>query len=167
MPDIPPQDRGPHRPWAVAWTAALLAAAPPATAAVPSFERAVAPLLRARCVKCHSGKRPRGDLDLTSRAGLLAGGASGPVVKPGRANDSLLFAHVRNKKMPPKEPLTPAEVTLLGRWIDAGAAWQGPPLQAPRERTKRRAGPDWWSLQPVRRVSPPRGASAGVGTQPG
>ncbi len=134
----------------------LLAAAAPSRAAAPSFEREVGPLLRERCLKCHSGSRARGDLDLTRLAGLKAGGASGAVVQPGKSADSLLYQHVRDRKMPPKKPLSAAEVELLRRWIDAGAPWDGPALKPPGQAETRRAGSDWWSLQPVRRPPLPR-----------
>jgi hypothetical protein len=128
----------------------------PAVAAepAPSFERDVAPLLTSRCLKCHSGARPKGDLDLTRRDRLLAGGSSGSVVTPGKSADSLLFDYVRDKKMPPRQPLSAGEIELLRRWIDAGATWQGPALTPPRV-AENRAGRDWWSLQPIRRPAMP------------
>jgi hypothetical protein len=134
-----------------------LPAARPGTAAdpAPSFEREVAPLLRDHCLKCHSGPRPKGGLDLARRSGLLAGGTTGPAVTPGKAADSLLYTHVRDRRMPPKEPLDATRADLLRRWIDDGAAWQGPDLQPPAAAAARRAGADWWSLQPVRRPAPP------------
>ncbi|HZY89725.1 MAG TPA: DUF1549 domain-containing protein, partial [Gemmataceae bacterium] len=135
---------------------ALLTTAGPALAVPPSFEREVGPLLRERCLKCHSGGRARGDLDLTRQAGLKAGGTNGVVVRPGKAADSLLFQHVRDGKMPPKRPLNAAEVELLRRWIDAGASWEGPALTPPAKVEASRAGLDWWSLQPVRRPPLPR-----------
>ncbi len=128
--------------------AALRAAEP------PSFARQVAPLLQARCLRCHAGNHPKGDLDLTTARGIQEGGASGPVVRPGKAADSLLFTHVRDRKMPPKQPLAAAEVELLRRWIDAGARWEGPSLAVAAPKTGR-AGKDWWSLQPVRRSALP------------
>jgi hypothetical protein len=105
----------------------LLFVAFPAQGEEPSFTKQIAPLLRQRCLKCHSGRRPRGDLTLTTRAGLLEGGATGPAVKPGKAGDSLLFQHVQDKKMPPREPLAEREVTLLRAWIDAGRSGKVPP----------------------------------------
>jgi hypothetical protein len=120
----------------------------------PSFAREVAPLLTARCVGCHSGKSPRGGLDLTTRQGLLAGGDRGPVVVPGKADDSPLVTRARAKEMPPKQPLADAEADLLARWVAAGAAWEGGPLRPPRAEVVR-AGPDWWSLQPIRRPAVP------------
>ncbi|HEY7315560.1 MAG TPA: DUF1549 domain-containing protein, partial [Gemmataceae bacterium] len=120
----------------------------------PSFEREIAPLLTSRCLKCHSGARAKGDLDLTRRERLLAGGASGTVVAPGKSADSLLYEYVRDKKMPPKQPLDEKEIELLRRWIDGGAHWKGPALR-PLHFDARRAGRDWWSLQPIRRPALP------------
>ena len=124
----------------------VLGAADPA----PSFETQVAPLLQSHCLKCHNSVKLRGGLDLTTRAGLLKGGEAGVVVVPGKSADSLLYAKVHDGKMPPDGPLADAEVALLRRWIDAGAPWEGAvALTPPAE--KGRAGPDWWSLQPIRR----------------
>jgi hypothetical protein len=125
--------------------------APPAArgAEAPSFEKQVAPLLQARCLACHSGAKPRGGLDLTTRAGLLKGGEKGAAVVPGQADDSPLVLRVEAKQMPPKKPLEVGDADLLRRWVDAGAVWEGPALKPLR------AGPDWWSLQPIRRPAPP------------
>jgi hypothetical protein len=139
----------------------VLLCAVPAIAAepAPSFERDIAPLIREHCVKCHSGKSPKGDLDLSSAQGLSAGGANGNAVEPGKAAASLLFKHVRDKKMPPKAPLAAEQVAMLGRWIDAGAKWDGSSLTVAKSEEKR-AGLDWWSLQPIRRPAvPTAGAS--------
>ena len=121
----------------------------------PSFEKQIAPLLQSRCLKCHNSAKARGDLDLTGRAALLKGGDAGVVVAPGQSSDSLLFVKVRDGKMPPGRPLAGAEVELLRRWIDAGVPWpEGVALQPDKAETGR-AGPDWWSLQPIRRPAVP------------
>jgi hypothetical protein len=83
------------------------------------------------------------------------GGQSGAVVEPGKATASLLYQYVRDKKMPPKKALAAAEVDLLRRWLDAGARWEGPALTVPRQASGR-AGKEWWSLQPIKRPTPPR-----------
>ena len=54
--------------------AALLAL--PALAQAVDFATEVHPILAARCAPCHSGAKPAAGLSLTSRALLLAGGAS-------------------------------------------------------------------------------------------
>src|SRR5258708_7133235 len=100
-----------------------------AAAEPPSFTKDVAPLLRSRCLKCHAGPPAGGSLDLTSRARMLAGGDHGLVVHPGQVGKSPLYRHVKDGKMPPRQPLPTAEVELLRRWIDAGAKWEGPDLR--------------------------------------
>jgi hypothetical protein len=133
----------------------LLAAAASRAADAPDFEKQVAPLLRTRCLTCHAGPRPKGDLDLTTARGLLAGGTRGEVVLPGKAADSPMYTRVRDHKMPPREPLSAAEVDILRRWVDAGATWKGAALSAPAKTVATRGGTDWWSLQPIRRPKPP------------
>ena len=60
------------------------------------FEKAVRPVLVERCWSCHGGPVPRtkaktkGGLNLTTRAGLLAGGDSGPAAVAGKPEESLL-----------------------------------------------------------------------------
>src|SRR5947209_2939320 len=70
----------------------------------------VAPLLQKRCLSCHSGDKPKGELSLATRNGVLEGGSSGPAVVAGDAARSLLLEKVRDKQMPPKEPLADAEI---------------------------------------------------------
>ena len=125
-----------------------------ATEPAPSFQTQVAPLLHSHCLKCHNPVKLRGGLDLTTHPGMLKGGEAGAVVVPGDSADSLLFAKVRDGKMPPDGPLADAEVGLLRRWIDAGAA-VGRRRPYSRLPEKGRAGPDWWSLQPIRRPAVP------------
>ncbi|MEK6235990.1 MAG: DUF1549 domain-containing protein, partial [Planctomycetales bacterium] len=118
------------------------------------FEERVAPLLVKRCLRCHDAGDPHGGLDLSRRSGAIAGGESEePVVAPGKPEQSHLLERIRDGEMPPEgkgEPLTPAEIALLTRWIKQGAAWPETRVLNPFEfTTDRRAGFDWWSLQPV------------------
>ena len=48
-----------------------------------TYEEHVKPVLQKHCVVCHSGDQPRGDLDLSAYATLVAGSASGKVVIAG------------------------------------------------------------------------------------
>src|SRR5436305_14087101 len=100
--------------------AVLLALTASAAAEPVSFRGQLAPLLQTACVGCHSGSKPKANLDLSTRAGLLRGGESGPVVVAGHANKSRLMEMIRGKKMPPKKPLPTEAVELLRRWIDEG-----------------------------------------------
>src|SRR3954466_192518 len=68
------------------------------------FEKKVRPLLLARCVKCHGAEKVKGRLRLDSGEGGARGGESGPVVVPGKPDESLLIQAVRQAgelKMPP------------------------------------------------------------------
>jgi hypothetical protein len=102
--------------------ASARAATPPAR---PDYERDVAPILRAHCVPCHGPAEQESFLRLDSRAEILKGGMSGPIVVPGRSADSLLLRHLTgaaSPRMPHKKPPLPAEqVARLAAWIDAGA----------------------------------------------
>ncbi len=124
-------------------------------AEVIDFDRQVAPLLVQHCLDCHSGPKPKGGLDLSRSSGALAGGKSGAVLVPSKPEDSLLWQRVAAGKMPPKKPLPAADRELLRAWIAAGARWGTDPINAFRVTTSRRAGYDWWALQPVRRPVPP------------
>src|ERR1051326_6577493 len=89
----------------------------------PDFDRTIAPLLTQYCLDCHSGPKPKGQLDLSRRGSALAGGKSGEVLAPGKPEKSLLWEYVSGDKMPPKKPLSAADKRLLEDWIRSGAAW--------------------------------------------
>jgi hypothetical protein len=101
-------------------------AAPPA---VPvDFVRDVRPILARNCYECHGEQKKEARLRLDRKARALAGGDSGPILEPGKADESLLIERVTSDDpmmvMPPKgERLTPNEVATLRAWIDQGASW--------------------------------------------
>ncbi|HVR87500.1 MAG TPA: DUF1549 domain-containing protein, partial [Planctomycetota bacterium] len=128
------------------------------------FEEKVAPLLAARCYKCHSAEvpKPKGALRVDSRDALLQGGETGPAIIPGNVGKSLLMRAVGwddpDLQMPPKEKLPLAEIEILRKWIAGGAPWSAAVSKA-RKPEKRITAADraWWSFQPV--MSPPLPAS--------
>jgi hypothetical protein len=138
---------------------ALLLPASIAVADAPNFEESVAPILMRRCLGCHSGADAKGRLDLSHEAGVLRGGESGEVIAAGEPDDSLLWQFVEGGEMPPKKPLPESEQQILRNWIAAGAKWNGGPLDPLKLTTDSRAGRDWWSLQPVKTITPPLAAS--------
>jgi len=69
-------------------------AAPPAADTAGFFVAKVAPLLTTHCVACHGPEKQEGGLRLDSLAGISAGGASGPVIVPGSAAESVLAGAV-------------------------------------------------------------------------
>jgi hypothetical protein len=95
----------------------------------PSFNRDIRPILADRCFACHgpdSGTR-KAELRLDTFEG-----ATDWAIVPGDADSSEVSARVSSDdpefRMPPAEskkpPLTPQEVELLRRWIDAGAEYE-------------------------------------------
>ncbi len=93
-----------------------------------SYEKDIEPIFYKRCTVCHSGNLKEGKLDVSSYEFLMKGGKSGETVKPGKADDSILYKSIgrfaaRPRAMPPKgeEPCTPEELALVKLWIDQGA----------------------------------------------
>ena len=87
------------------------------------FDRDVAPVLARRCLECHSGADPKGKLDLSRREAAFKGGENGPVLVPGKADESPLVEQIEGDAMPPKHPLPASEKLLLKAWVAGGARW--------------------------------------------
>jgi Planctomycete cytochrome C len=68
----------------------------------PDFDEQVRPILAARCHACHGERERKGELDLRSRASILRGGESGPVIHRDRPGDSPLVEKITSGEMPPK-----------------------------------------------------------------
>lgn len=96
-----------------------------------SFARDIAPLLVANCNGCHyGGNRTQGGLSFNAFAGLLKGGASGAILKPGDGDESLLVKKLRGSegaRMPAggRPPLSDESIQLVKTWIDEGATFDG------------------------------------------
>ena len=89
----------------------------------------------------------KGGLTLDSPTGWSTGGDSGPVVIPGKPEESLLITAVRYEDedyaMPPKKKLSADEIAILEKWVGLGAP-------DPREsKLPERIDRDWWSLRPL------------------
>jgi hypothetical protein len=120
-----------------------------------TFDRSIAPILARRCLDCHSEGDPKGKLDLSRQALAFEGGESGPAIVPGKPGESLLWERVEAGEMPPKSPLDAGEKAAIRDWIASGASWGIDPIDPYQATTSRRAGRDWWSLQPVKRFELP------------
>ncbi len=96
------------------------------------FERDVRPILNRHCIACHGGVKQASGLSFVYREQLLGEADSGliPVV-PGDVENSEVIARVTSDeegvRMPPLEEspegLTPEEIDILKKWIEAGAKW--------------------------------------------
>jgi len=120
-----------------------------------TFQNDVFPIFRAKCIRCHAGVEPKGDLNLTQPAALLVGGASGPAIRIAAAEFSLLYEKVSADEMPAAgAKLTPEEKGVIRTWINEGAAGVG--SAASVDRTDEITGIDLWSFKPpVRGDLPP------------
>jgi hypothetical protein len=131
------------------------------------FEKKIRPILVEHCYCCHSAraKKLKGELRLDSRAAMLKGGESGPVLVPGRPDKSRLIEAVRYKnvelQMPPAGKLPEAVIADLAAWIKMGAPWATDSGTAKESETakivfdlqeRKRAH---WAWQPIRSPNPP------------
>ncbi|MFH5806640.1 c-type cytochrome domain-containing protein, partial [Alienimonas sp. DA493] len=103
------------------------------------FARDVRPIFNAHCSACHGGVREAGGLNLIDEDSVSL------LVVPGDPGLSYLLDRVTDPddetRMPPAEHgprLSDAEVAVLTRWVEQGAAWQ-----------------KHWSFQPPTRPTPP------------
>ena len=92
-----------------------------------NFTDHIRPIMERSCWNCHGEAAQLSDLDLSSREGALEGGAKGPAIVPGRAEDSRLFRMVAGLDQPSMpmsgDLLSDAELTAVRTWIDEGAHW--------------------------------------------
>jgi mono/diheme cytochrome c family protein len=83
-----------------------------------TFEKDVLPIFNAKCVNCHSIKKKKGGLDVTTIAALQVGGDSGPAYIPGSLDKGTLWEQVSTDAMPPgKNKLSATEKDVLKAWI--------------------------------------------------
>ena len=94
------------------------------------FYAQVEPILRIRCFQCHGPKKQKGHLRLDLRDAAAAGGDSGVSIVDIGPDKSILLAKITSTDpeeiMPPPgdhDPLTPAQIDRLTRWVEAGSQW--------------------------------------------
>ncbi|MEL6104654.1 MAG: c-type cytochrome domain-containing protein [Planctomycetota bacterium] len=99
---------------------------PPTTPAMGvSFTKDVAPILNAKCGRCHV-QGSRGDFSLASYAVLMKGPPEGVVVFAGDAIGSRLIETIETGDMPRGGArVTPAELKTLKDWVIQGAQFDG------------------------------------------
>ena len=83
------------------------------------FKEKILPLFDRNCLVCHGSTVQRAGLDLRSKQSVLRGGANGPVIRPGNAQQSLLYQLITHQK----EPAMPMGGKLGGDEVAAIAAW--------------------------------------------
>ena len=130
------------------------------------FEEKIRPVLAEHCYKCHSSrsKKLKAELYLDSREGVLKGGETGPVVVPGKPEESLLIRAVvyldNELEMPPNKKLPDRVIADLQEWIRMGVPW---PREEPSARKEEDVGErDWkklrmehWAFRPMKKPAAP------------
>ncbi len=118
------------------------------------YTRDIKPIFQSRCYKCHGPDKQRGMLRLDTARLIKEGGESGPAITPADAQQSLLVKAIteadKGWRMPPEdvgEPLKPAQIELIRRWINQGA--QAPDEPQPPEPRKH------WAFDPPKKAAPP------------
>ena len=117
------------------------------------FKTQIAPIFESHCLRCHNAKTKKGDLSLVTQKDLR----EAEHVVPGKPGESdlleLLVAEEGKRPAMPKkgEVLSLKQVALISRWIKEGAHW---PKEIALKDTSR-ADKTWWSLQAIRKISPP------------
>jgi WD40 repeat protein len=93
-----------------------------------SFINEVAPILKENCFACHDAKKRSGKFDMTTFEKLLAGGAGGEGITPGKHKDSELYTLIvseKERRMPPRKdnlsPVAKPQAAVIMQWIDQGA----------------------------------------------
>jgi hypothetical protein len=112
------------------------------------FDKSIAPLLVKRCIGCHSGASPKGDLDLTRKASVFTGDK--PLIVGSKPAESPFWQRIEADEMPPKNPLSTEEKQQLKDWIAAGAKWGTDPIET-------RPSADWWAFRALKKPSTPDG----------
>lgn len=156
--------------------AVLLAGATVTQAAVPSsggppalapadlqfFEAKIRPLLIENCYQCHSrdADKIKGGLLLDTREAWMHGGNSGPVIVPGKPDESPLIQAVRyasdDLQMPPDgEKLSPQQVADLTEWVSRGAPDPRTLVAKGSAASYGGVGRAHWAFQPVKKPSVP------------
>ncbi len=91
------------------------------------FENQVRPLLIEKCQECHGPELQESDLRLDNLAFVLQGGISGPAAVARNVDESFIIKAVLGQdgfeRMPPDEPLSRAEITVLQKWVRMGLPW--------------------------------------------
>lgn len=114
--------------------------------AAKHFDEHVAPILAANCLSCHSGAKPKGELDLSTLKTTL----DAVVIEPGKPGESFLWEEIESDNMPPKHLLSDEDKAVIKQWIEDGAKWGTDPIDPFAFSSDKRAGKDWWSLQPLK-----------------
>jgi hypothetical protein len=124
----------------------------------PLFKDEILPVLEKSCTKCHGAQQRMGGLDLSTFAGVMKGGTSGPAIAPGKPGRSLLWVMIESNKMPMGGALSAAQKQLIKTYIEQGrfpAAETDSELAAKEAARITPEARQWWAfVKPVKPTVP-------------
>src|SRR5579863_5549154 len=119
------------------------------------FQKDIQPIFERNCYVCHGPANHLSGFRLDQKQSALKGGNNGRAIVPGKALESPLYARVAGlggvSRMPMGgQPLDPALVEKIRRWIDEGANWPDTVVTQPVEVKKH------WAFVSPRRPPVPK-----------
>ncbi|YCM44823.1 c-type cytochrome domain-containing protein [Verrucomicrobiaceae bacterium 227] len=89
-----------------------------------TFDDHIFPIFESKCLNCHNPDKKKGDLNLSTYLGALAGSSGGKVALAGDGGSSKLYTvtvHTAEPVMPPEGDKIPKkDADLIRAWIDGG-----------------------------------------------
>lgn len=89
-----------------------------------TFDDHVFPIFESKCLNCHNPDKKKGDLDLSTYTGTMAGSSGGKVALAGDGGSSKLYTvsvHTEEPVMPPEgEKIAKKDADMIRAWIDGG-----------------------------------------------
>jgi hypothetical protein len=111
----------------------------PSEVALPThYAQRIAPILAERCSGCHGTEKQKGRLALHTPEAITQGGLDGPVIVPGKPQESELVRRLTLPRgdedhMPPEDRPQPSadEIAALVAWVADGARFDAPGAALP------------------------------------
>lgn len=128
------------------------------------FETKIRPVLSEQCYKCHShtADKIKGGLLLDSRDALLSGGSNGPIIVPGKPDESVLIQALRytdeDLRMPPEDhggKLSAQQIADFTEWVRRGAPDPRVTLGIAGGKSYGGVGKNHWAFQPLQKPTVP------------
>ena len=89
-----------------------------------TYDDHIFPIFESKCLNCHNPDKKKGDLDLSTYTGTLAGSSGGKIALSGDGGSSKLFTvtvHTEEPVMPPEgDRIAKKDADLIRIWIDGG-----------------------------------------------
>ncbi|MGE0126481.1 MAG: DUF1553 domain-containing protein [Blastocatellales bacterium] len=120
------------------------------------FKSQIEPIFARSCYQCHGEKKAMGQLRLDNQPSVMKGGISGAALIPGDSRRSLLMKRILGEgneaRMPMGgDPLKPAEIAMIRRWINQGASWGAGDKETRGQGDKGNGPPKHWAyVKPIR-----------------